>query len=60
MPSQQVLEQKMSEVQEIAKLVKQHKVIGIASLQKVRQSVHARHEKHAHAQGHRRKRQGKT
>jgi len=36
MPSQQVLEQKMGEVQEIAKLVKQHKVIGIASLQKVR------------------------
>jgi large subunit ribosomal protein L10 len=36
MPSQQILEQKMGEVQEIAKLVKQHKVIGIASLQKVR------------------------
>lgn len=36
MPSQQVLQEKMDEVQEIAQLVKQHKVIGIASLQKVR------------------------
>ncbi len=36
MPSQQVLQEKMGEVQEIAQLVKQHKVIGIASLQKVR------------------------
>ncbi len=36
MPSQQILQEKMDEVQEIAQLVKQHKVIGIASLQKVR------------------------
>jgi large subunit ribosomal protein L10 len=36
MPSQQILQEKMGEVQEIAQLVKQHKVIGIASLQKVR------------------------
>jgi len=36
MPSQQVLQEKMGEVEEISKLIKQHKVIGIASLQKVR------------------------
>jgi large subunit ribosomal protein L10 len=36
MPSQQVLQQKISEVEEIAQLIKQHKVIGIANLQKVR------------------------
>ncbi|MBS7633171.1 50S ribosomal protein L10 [Candidatus Bathyarchaeota archaeon] len=36
MPSQQILQEKNSEVEEIAKLVTQHKVIGIASLQKVR------------------------
>ena len=36
MPSQQVLQQKISEVDRIAQLLKQHKVIGIASLQKVR------------------------
>jgi large subunit ribosomal protein L10 len=36
MPSQQVLQKKISEVEEIAQLIKQYKVIGIASLQKVR------------------------
>ncbi len=36
MPSQQVLEQKTSEVEEIKKLLKSYKYIGIASLQKVR------------------------
>jgi large subunit ribosomal protein L10 len=36
MPSQQVLQEKMGEVEEISQLIKQHKVIGIASLQKVR------------------------
>jgi large subunit ribosomal protein L10 len=36
MPSQQVLQQKVSEVEEIAQLIKQHKIIGIANLQKVR------------------------
>ncbi|MDH5459659.1 MAG: 50S ribosomal protein L10, partial [Candidatus Bathyarchaeota archaeon] len=36
MPSQQVLQEKISEVEEIAQLIKQCKVIGIASLQKVR------------------------
>lgn len=36
MPSQQVLQEKISEVEEITQLIKQHKVIGIASLQKVR------------------------
>lgn len=36
MPSRQVLQQKISEVEEIAQLLKQHKMIGIASLQKVR------------------------
>ena len=36
MPSQQVLEQKISEVEEIKELLKGYKYIGIASLQKVR------------------------
>lgn len=36
MPSQQVLQEKISEVEEVAELMKQHKVIGIADLQKVR------------------------
>jgi large subunit ribosomal protein L10 len=36
MPSQQVLQQKLSEVEEIVQLIKQHKIIGIANLQKVR------------------------
>jgi len=36
MPSQQVLQEKIGEVEDIAKLLGQHKTIGIASLQKVR------------------------
>jgi large subunit ribosomal protein L10 len=36
MPSQQVLQKKISEVEEVAQLIKKYKVIGIASLQKVR------------------------
>ncbi len=36
MPSQQVLEQKMQEVNQITDLIKKYKVVGIASLQKVR------------------------
>jgi large subunit ribosomal protein L10 len=36
MPSQQVLQGKISEVKEITQLIKQYHVIGIASLQKVR------------------------
>jgi large subunit ribosomal protein L10 len=36
MPSQQVLQQKIIEVEEIAQLLEQHKIVGIASLQKVR------------------------
>ena len=36
MPSQQVLEEKISEVEEIKELLKGYKYIGIASLQKVR------------------------
>ena len=36
MPSQQVLEEKISEVEEIKELLKSYKYIGIASLQKVR------------------------
>lgn len=36
MPSQQILQEKIGEVEEIAELIKKHKVIGIASLQKVR------------------------
>ena len=36
MPSQQVLQQKMGEVGDIAQLVKQYKIVGVASLQKVR------------------------
>jgi large subunit ribosomal protein L10 len=36
MPSEQVLQDKMSEVEELTKLVNQHKIVGIASLQKVR------------------------
>ncbi len=35
-PSQQVLQEKVSEVEEVAKLLKQYKAIGVASLQKVR------------------------
>lgn len=38
MPAQQVLQQKTTEVDEITQLLKQHKVVGIASLQKVRAS----------------------
>ena len=36
MPSEQVLKEKTDEVEEIAKLVNNHSVLGIASLQKVR------------------------
>jgi large subunit ribosomal protein L10 len=36
MPSQQVLQEKISEVEEVTQLIKQYHVIGIASLQKVR------------------------
>lgn len=36
MPSQQVLQKKISEVEEVRQLLKKYKVIGIASLQKVR------------------------
>jgi large subunit ribosomal protein L10 len=36
MPSQQVLQEKVREVEEITQLIKQYRVIGIASLQKVR------------------------
>lgn len=36
MPSQRVLQRKISEVEEIARLMKKYKAIGIASLQKVR------------------------
>jgi large subunit ribosomal protein L10 len=36
MPSEQVLQQKQGEVEEITKLVSEHKIVGIASLQKVR------------------------
>ena len=36
MPSQQILQKKISEVEEVAQLIKQYKVIGIASLKKVR------------------------
>jgi large subunit ribosomal protein L10 len=36
MPSQQILQNKISEVEEVAQLIKKYKVIGIASLQKVR------------------------
>jgi len=36
MPSQQALQEKISEVEEIINLMKQYKVIGIANLQKVR------------------------
>ena len=36
MPSQQILQDKIGEVEEIAELIRKHKVIGIASLQKVR------------------------
>jgi large subunit ribosomal protein L10 len=36
MPSQQILQEKLSEVEEITQLMKKHKMIGIASLQKVR------------------------
>ncbi len=36
MPSEQVLQQKQGEVEEVTKLVSEHNIIGIASLQKVR------------------------
>jgi len=36
MPSQKILEEKISEVENIKQLINQHEVIGIASLQKVR------------------------
>jgi len=36
MPSQQVLQKKISEVEEIAELIMQYKVVGIANLQNVR------------------------
>lgn len=36
MPSQQILQEKVGEVDEIAQLIRQYKAIGIASLQKVR------------------------
>ena len=36
MPSQQILQEKISEVEDIVQLITQHKVIGIANLQKVR------------------------
>jgi large subunit ribosomal protein L10 len=36
MPSEQVLQEKIREVEEIADLIKKYKVVGIASLQKVR------------------------
>lgn len=36
MPSQQILQEKISEIEEITQLINQHKVIGIANLQKVR------------------------
>ncbi|MGQ9530191.1 MAG: 50S ribosomal protein L10 [Candidatus Bathycorpusculaceae bacterium] len=36
MPSRQVLQEKISEVEEVAQLIKQYKTLGIASLQKVR------------------------
>jgi ribosomal protein L10 len=36
MPSEQVLQQKAKEVEEIAQLINEHKVLAIASLQKVR------------------------
>jgi large subunit ribosomal protein L10 len=36
MPSQQVLQEKISEIEKITQLIKQHKIIGIANLQKVR------------------------
>lgn len=36
MPSQQILQEKISEVEQITQLIKKHKVIGIANLQKVR------------------------
>jgi large subunit ribosomal protein L10 len=36
MPSEQILQQKVKEVEEIAQLINEHKVLAIASLQKVR------------------------
>jgi large subunit ribosomal protein L10 len=36
MPSQQILQEKLDEIEEITQLMKAHKVIGIANLQKVR------------------------
>lgn len=36
MPSEQVLQQKIDAVEEITKLISQHKIVGIANLQKVR------------------------
>jgi len=65
MPSQQVLQEKISEVEEITQLTKQYKVIGIASLQKVRatqlqefkknlakKGVHAGYKKHLNDKGY--------
>jgi len=39
MPSEQVLQEKADEIQEITKLISQYKVLGIASLQKVRANM---------------------
>jgi len=36
MPSQQILQEKVKEVEEITELINQYKIVGIASLQKVR------------------------
>ena len=36
MPSQQVLQRKLDEIEDIIRLIKQYEVIGIADLQKVR------------------------
>jgi len=47
MPSQQILHKKVSEVQEVAQLIKKYKVIGIASLQ-----IHAGHTEHSNEKGY--------
>jgi large subunit ribosomal protein L10 len=39
MPSQQILQEKVDEIEEIMKLVSQYKVLGIANLQKVRANM---------------------
>lgn len=36
MPSEQILQQKAKEVREITQLINEHKVLAVASLQKVR------------------------